>query len=172
VICSSTSEMNIAYGVWEFTASIVSIVNGVTAVKVASGRRAWRVPLLYMLGYVVVPVGHAGTVLVYLMLLVLLFRTWSLGVLGWSYSVGVPTWDTLAETGPYRWVRHPLELSGVLARIIFACGNPCLWNIVGSLACVQAAVWTVNEEERFLQEIPAWRNYCRNVKWRLVPGLV
>lgn len=73
--------------------------------------------------------------------------------------------------GPYSYVRHPMYAGYMLTHIGFLIASPSLWN-----AAVYAALWTLLvarmvAEERILNEDPAYRDYARLVRHRVVPGL-
>ena len=73
--------------------------------------------------------------------------------------------------GPYRLVRHPMYSGYVVTQAGFLLLNPSLWN-----AAVYAVAWLalllrIDEEEKFLSRDPAYCDYRRDVRWRLLPGL-
>lgn len=73
--------------------------------------------------------------------------------------------------GPYRLVRHPMYSGYVITQIGFLLLNPTLWNVA-----VYALTWTtllmrVREEESFLSQDPAYRDYQADVRYRLLPGV-
>jgi len=75
-------------------------------------------------------------------------------------------------TGPYRYVRHPGYVGGLIA-------VPCLALILGSLwalipACAMCLVFLIRTplEDRLLhQNLPGYAEYAQNVRYRLIPGL-
>ena len=75
----------------------------------------------------------------------------------------------LVDDGPYAVVRHPVYTGGIL----FAAGISLAlapWALVP--AAVLAVVWALKAsvEERFLAErYPAYADYCRRTRYRLVP---
>jgi protein-S-isoprenylcysteine O-methyltransferase Ste14 len=73
--------------------------------------------------------------------------------------------------GPYRLVRHPMYSGYVVTQIGFLLLNPSLWNVA-----VYAVTWgtlllRVREEEAFLSQDPAYRDYQGDVRYRLMPGV-
>jgi protein-S-isoprenylcysteine O-methyltransferase Ste14 len=94
----------------------------------------------------------------------------SLLTLGRSFGIR-PAVRSLAMTGPYRLVRHPMYLSYVLADIGY---NLDEWN-VGTLLLVLAGwvamVHRIRAEEQVLSRNEAWAGYRNVVRYRLVPGL-
>ena len=73
--------------------------------------------------------------------------------------------------GPYRVVRHPMYSGYVITQVGFLLLNPSPWNVA-----VYALTWTtllmrVREEEAFLCQDPAYRDYQADVRYRLLPGV-
>jgi hypothetical protein len=73
--------------------------------------------------------------------------------------------------GPYRWLRHPIYFGWVL----FVFGVPTMTNGRLLFAAVSTLylVVAIPFEERSLQKEfgQAYRDYQRQVRWRLVPGV-
>jgi protein-S-isoprenylcysteine O-methyltransferase Ste14 len=80
-----------------------------------------------------------------------------------------PGW--LVERGPYRIVRHPIYLGGILFFAGFSLAfSP--WALVATAAL--AVLWGLKSsvEERFLRDhYPEYAGYCERVRFRLVPFL-
>jgi len=77
----------------------------------------------------------------------------------------------LATSGPYRFVRHPMYLSYILADIGY---NLEEWNFVTLLLVLvgwAALVYRIYAEERLLSQHSGWRGYAASVCSRLFPGL-
>jgi protein-S-isoprenylcysteine O-methyltransferase Ste14 len=77
----------------------------------------------------------------------------------------------LVQHGPYRWVRHPMYSSLLLAGMgaAFWAGQLAAWFTLGGLTLVLAAKATV-EERAMIARHPDYRAY-RKRSWRFVPGL-
>jgi len=74
--------------------------------------------------------------------------------------------------GPYRWVRHPMY-GGV---ILFMLGIPLVlgsgWaEVIGGLIGVLFVVRTALEDRTLRKELPGYREYAEQVRYRLIPGL-
>lgn len=74
--------------------------------------------------------------------------------------------------GPYRWVRHPGYVGGVLAYA----GTPLLleswWALLPALALTALLVVRTHLEDRTLHdELPGYREYAGRVRYRLLPGV-
>jgi len=77
----------------------------------------------------------------------------------------------LATGGPYRFVRHPMYLSYILADIGY---NLEEWNFVTLLLVLvgwAALIYRIYAEERVLSQHSGWQSYAASVRSRLFPGL-
>jgi protein-S-isoprenylcysteine O-methyltransferase Ste14 len=77
----------------------------------------------------------------------------------------------LATSGPYRFFRHPMYLSYILADIGY---NLEEWNLVTLLLVLigwAALVYRIHAEERVLSRHSGWPRYAASVRYRLFPGL-
>lgn len=75
------------------------------------------------------------------------------------------------QGGIYRFVRHPMYLGYMLNQLGFLLLFFGPWNLA-----VYAAAWCAFwlraiEEEKFLNQDPAYREYAQKVRFRLVPGV-
>jgi protein-S-isoprenylcysteine O-methyltransferase Ste14 len=82
-----------------------------------------------------------------------------------------PALRGLATKGPYRFVRHPMYLSYILADIGY---NLQEWNFVTLLLVLvgwMSLVYRIHAEERVLSQHPKWPAYVGLVRHRLFPRL-
>ena len=94
------------------------------------------------------------------------------GKMSLGYSFGLlPANRGVMERGLYRIVRHPIYLGYLLTHIPFLAAHPSAWNaavlLVGDAALIVRAFY----EEQTLGRDPQYVRYCRDVRWRLVPGI-
>ena len=94
----------------------------------------------------------------------------SLLTLGRRFGVR-PALRALVQSGPYRFLRHPIYLAYVLADIGY---NLVGWNggtVLMVLAGWAALVYRIRAEERVLAGDPGWAAYAARVRYRLLPGI-
>jgi len=80
--------------------------------------------------------------------------------------------QTVCRTGPYRIVRHP----GYVGFILQSLGTPLLlgslWALIPGIAAGALMVIRTFWEDRMLQaELPGYRDFVQEVRYRLVPGI-
>jgi protein-S-isoprenylcysteine O-methyltransferase Ste14 len=102
----------------------------------------------------------------------LTLRTWSMHVLGASYTRTLRTDDHqhIVESGPYRLVRHPGYAGSLLTWGGFALTSRSLRVIVLVGALLGRAYWRriVAEEQLLQRDLPGYADYSQRTK-RLVP---
>lgn len=91
--------------------------------------------------------------------------------LGRSFGV-IPANRGVKSVGVYRIVRHPMYLGYMIHHIGFLLIYFSWWNLaVYAVAWLTLYLRTV-EEEKFLRQDAAYRQYAAKVRYKLVPGLV
>jgi protein-S-isoprenylcysteine O-methyltransferase Ste14 len=105
-----------------------------------------------------------------------------LGLFGWAmianayFSTAVriqsDRGQTVCRTGPYRFVRHP----GYVGAILQSLGTPfllgSLWALVPGITAATLMTIRTSLEDRMLQaELPGYRDFAQEVRYRLVPGI-
>ncbi len=78
----------------------------------------------------------------------------------------------VVSAGPYRWVRHP----GYVGWILINIGTPLMfgswWALIpGGLSAALMAVRTALEDRTLQAELPGYKEYAAQVRYRLLPGV-
>ena len=94
----------------------------------------------------------------------------SIQCLGRSFAV-LPSLRDIRTSGVYRFVRHPIYLSYIVAALGTLMRHPSLYNTSVVLAGVVLMMWRIRFEERLLAQDEIYRNYMDAVRYRLIPGL-
>jgi protein-S-isoprenylcysteine O-methyltransferase Ste14 len=93
-------------------------------------------------------------------------------MLSLNRSIGVVPANRGIQTGGlYRFVRHPLYLSYVVAFLGYVINQASAYNIYVYIAALLLWVLRLLAEERFLFRDPAYRAYAEKVRYRMVPGV-
>jgi protein-S-isoprenylcysteine O-methyltransferase Ste14 len=100
-------------------------------------------------------------------------RMYSIRVLGrfFTYDVAISTGQRVVEKGPYRWLRHPSYLGGLLAMLGFGMTLTNWLAILAPVCCAAAGyMYRIPLEERALVRGlgPPYAEYMRRT-WRLIP---
>jgi protein-S-isoprenylcysteine O-methyltransferase Ste14 len=86
--------------------------------------------------------------------------------------IQIESGQTLATTGPYRFVRHPMYFVGIVSTLATP---PALGSFIGipvTALFIPILVWRLLDEEKLLrQELPGYEVYCAQVRYRLFPGI-
>jgi protein-S-isoprenylcysteine O-methyltransferase Ste14 len=110
-----------------------------------------------------------------LMLVGLALRWYAVWVLGASFTVDVATrpGQTVVESGPYRWIRHPSYTGGLLTLlgVLVCCCN--LASLVALVFALGGYAYRIRiEEDALATDLGApYRDYMRRTK-RLIPFVV
>jgi len=78
----------------------------------------------------------------------------------------------VVKTGPYKYVRHPMY-SGIILMILFtpfALGS-FIALIFSGLIIILFIIRTYLEDKTLQNELPGYKEYIKEVRYRLVPGL-
>ncbi len=87
-------------------------------------------------------------------------------------TIRVEAGQPVVSTGAYAIVRHPLY-SGALVLLTFtplALGS--YWTLLVLVPMVPVLAWRLLDEERFLKlNLPGYADYCRSIRFRLIPRI-
>jgi protein-S-isoprenylcysteine O-methyltransferase Ste14 len=80
--------------------------------------------------------------------------------------------QTVCRSGPYRFVRHPGYLGTILQSVGTSFLFGSLWSLIPAAVGVVAVIVRTVLEDRMLQnELDGYRDFVREIPYRLVPGI-
>jgi protein-S-isoprenylcysteine O-methyltransferase Ste14 len=89
-----------------------------------------------------------------------------------SRVVEVEQNQKVISTGPYALVRHPMYLGTSIMFLATPVALGSYWALPAFLSFPLILVYRImNEEEVLVRELPGYRDYMQNVRYRLVPGI-
>jgi protein-S-isoprenylcysteine O-methyltransferase Ste14 len=89
-----------------------------------------------------------------------------------SATIQVAENQKVITTGPYSIVRHPMYASSLLYVIGTPLALGSFWGLVAVVGFLPALIWRLKDEEQMLAtELPGYREYQHNVRYRLLPGV-
>jgi protein-S-isoprenylcysteine O-methyltransferase Ste14 len=120
-----------------------------------------RIPApLVLVGDALVAVGY------YIVFLALRENRWAASI------IEVQPGQSVISTGPYGIVRHPMYSGGVLMILATPLALGSLWAFVCAvLLCGIIAARLLDEERYLSKNLPGYEEYCRKVRYRLMPHL-
>ncbi len=78
----------------------------------------------------------------------------------------------VCRTGPYRYIRHPGYLGFGLQSPAIAILLGSLWALIPAIIAMGLIVTrTIFEDRMLMEELPGYKDYAEQVKYRLVPGI-
>ena len=143
----------------------LSLVFPMVIVAGLDHRFDWSFPFplwLIVIGFILISVGYA-------------FATWAFAENRFFSSVVRIQTDrghTVCDSGPYRFVRHPGYAGNILPLpgIVLALGS--VWALIpAAFALIILVIRTVLEDKTLQEELPGYRDYARQVHYRLIPGI-
>lgn len=89
-----------------------------------------------------------------------------------SRIINVETGQRVITTGPYAIIRHPMYLGVTLMFLATPLALGSFWAVPVFLFLPVFLVFRIrNEEEVLVRELPGYTEYCREVRYRLIPGI-
>ena len=80
--------------------------------------------------------------------------------------------QTVASGGPYRYARHPGYVGMIVSLFATALALGSLWALVpAGLASCLLVVRTALEDKTLLEELDGYKEYARQTRYRLLPGV-
>jgi protein-S-isoprenylcysteine O-methyltransferase Ste14 len=80
--------------------------------------------------------------------------------------------QTVCKGGPYRYVRHPGYVGGILFAITIGIILGSWWATIPQVIAAGMLVWRTGMEDRTLKaELPGYLEYTGETRYRLIPGI-
>lgn len=87
-------------------------------------------------------------------------------------TITVEADQPVVSTGLYGIVRHPMYAGGLLLLAFTPLALGSYWTLLFVIPTVPVLAWRVLDEERFLtRSLRGYTAYCRQVRYRLIPGV-
>jgi protein-S-isoprenylcysteine O-methyltransferase Ste14 len=89
-----------------------------------------------------------------------------------SAVVEIAVEQKVISTGPYAVVRHPMYSGGLLLFFSMPIALGSWWALCASFPALVVIILRLLDEEKLLREsLPGYSEYCREVRYRLIPHL-
>jgi len=80
--------------------------------------------------------------------------------------------QTVIQTGPYRFVRHPAYAGALLCYLAMPVMLDSLWGLIPAVLTIAVVCLRTSLEDRTLiAELPGYADYARRTRYRLIPGI-
>jgi protein-S-isoprenylcysteine O-methyltransferase Ste14 len=153
---------------WDKAYLAISTVMGFSALVLAgqdAGRHGWSGPLpawLYGLSIGLYAAGQA----------IFLWAKVTNRFFSSVVRIQTERGHVVCEQGPYRFVRHPGYVGGILYGITTPLLLGSYWAVIPQAVAVLTLLVRMELEDRLLQrELPGYRDYGGKVRFKLIPGV-
>jgi protein-S-isoprenylcysteine O-methyltransferase Ste14 len=130
-----------------------------------AGRYGWSPPLplyYYILGLVLFFLGHG----------LFLWAKWHNRFFSSVVRIQTDRGHTVCQEGPYRYVRHPGYVAGILFTLPAPVILGSLWALISlPFLIIPIVIRTYLEDLTLQKELPGYAEYTQKVKYRLLPYL-
>lgn len=99
-----------------------------------------------------------------------LFQVWAKLSLRRSFGVA-PANRGIKVSGPYRFVRHPMYAGYFITHVGIMMLMPSVLNLAIYVLSWWSQILRLLAEERLLGQDPAYREFSKNTRWRMLPGV-
>ncbi len=80
--------------------------------------------------------------------------------------------QTVCKKGPYRFVRHPGYVGGILYGLATPLVLGSIWALIPQTIAVLLLIWRTGKEDQMLRdELSGYLDYCQETTSRLVPSV-
>lgn len=130
-----------------------------------AGRFQWSVqfPLLvYVISYIFHVFSHFMN----------LWSMWTNRFFSSTVRIQMDRGQEVVQDGPYRFVRHPGYVGGILMGTTTSLVLGSVWGLIpAAFMVVQLVVRTYLEDTTLQKELPGYTDYAKKVRHRLIPGV-
>ena len=109
------------------------------------------------------------------LVLSLLLSTWAMAsnpFFGAVMRIQKERGHAVVSAGPYRFVRHPGYLGGIVANAAGPLALGSVWALIpGTLTSILVIIRTALEDRTLREELDGYKEYAQGVRYRLVPGI-
>ena len=89
-----------------------------------------------------------------------------------SVEIGVYEDQKVIDTGVYGIVRHPLYLAGWLGAIGTVLLLGSYWGLIAAISwLIMFILRLLDEEKMLIRDLQGYADYCKKVKYRIIPGI-
>ena len=89
-----------------------------------------------------------------------------------SRVIEVAQEQQVIDSGPYRFVRHPMYAGSIVLYVFSPLALGSWWAMIPALPIIPILVMRIlNEEEILLRDLPGYADYRSKVRYRLIPGV-
>lgn len=87
-------------------------------------------------------------------------------------TIRVEAGQPVISTGLYGIVRHPMYSAALLLVVFTPLALGSYWTLLLVIPLIAVLAWRLLDEERVLtRDLPGYTDYCRQVRYHLVPGV-
>jgi protein-S-isoprenylcysteine O-methyltransferase Ste14 len=87
-------------------------------------------------------------------------------------TIRVEAGQPLVSTGIYGIVRHPMYSGALILMICMPLALGSYWTLLVLILALPVLVWRIlNEENVLTRDLAGYTEYCRKVRYRLIPGI-
>ncbi len=130
-----------------------------------AGRFGWSPQLpasVYAIGYTVLAASH----------FLVMWAMWTNRFFSSAVRIQTDRGHAVVQDGPYRFVRHPGYMAGILMGGCIALVLGSLWALIpAAFVAVLVVVRTYLEDITLQRELAGYGEYVEKVKYRIVPGI-
>ncbi len=153
---------------WDRLLSLLVALLGPLFIWIVAGldeRFGWSPPISPWLAIVAIIVALLGSVL----------GTWAMlsnTFFSGTVRIQEERGHTVASGGPYRYVRHPGYVSGILFDVATPLILGSLWALIPTALTICAfVVRTALEDKTLREELDGYEEYAQRTRYRLLPGV-